>query len=510
MEVTFGVINLALMDGQPKILTLVEMLQAYLDYRRTIVIRRTEHDLKKAQERHHILIGLIKAVDAIDDAIRIIRGAANTEEARIGLMGRFELDEIQAKAILEMRLRALTGLEIDELRKEFSELEEKILALQEILADDVKIMNIIREELLDIKKRYGDERRTEILFDDGDLDIEDLIPNEQMVIMISSDGYIKRLPLDTYKKQHRGGQGLLGMATKEEEQVVDMFVTMTHNNILFFTDRGRVYQLKAYRIPVAGRHSKGRPIVNLLPRLEEGEQIEDNISITGFDEDLYLIFATRRGTVKRTPLSEYRNIRVNGIIAINLVEGDELVETRLSKKDSEIVLASRKGQAARFDASEVRSVGRASIGVRGMRLAEDDEVVSMAVVHPDDKLLTITENGYGKISLVSDYRKIHRGGKGVITIRTTKRNGGVISVRMISDDDQILVTTHQGKVIRVAAKEIRTMGRSTQGVRIMNLTDGDKITAVARLAGTSEENKIAQIEVQESETIAPSIDDSEE
>jgi len=510
LEITFGVINLALVDGQPKVLTLQEMLQAYLDYRRTVVTRRTEYELRKARERHHILIGLIKAVDAIDDAIRIIRGAANTEEARNGLMARFELDEIQARAILEMRLRALTGLEIEELRKEFAEIEEKIRALQEVLADDAKIMAIIRQELLEIKERYGDERRTEILIDEGELDIEDLIPNEQMVIMISSDGYIKRLPLDTYKKQHRGGQGLLGMETKEEEHVVDMFVTMTHNNLLFFTDRGRVYQLKAYRIPVAGRHSKGRPIVNLLPRLEEGERLEDNISIASFDDDLDLVFATRRGIIKRTSLSEYRNIRANGIIAINLMEGDELVETRVARQGSEIVLASRSGQAARFDVAEVRSVGRASIGVRGMRLDEGDEVVSMAVVTPEDKLLTITENGFGKTSLVSDYRKTHRGGKGVITIRTNERNGGVVSVRTISDDDQLLITTVQGKVIRVAAKEIRTMGRSTQGVKIMDLAEGDRITAVARLAGASEEEKIVRTEVHESEVMGGLSEDIEE
>ena len=510
LEMTFGVINLALVDNQPKVLTLLEMLQAYLDYRRSVVIKRTEFDLRKARDRHHILVGLIKAVDAIDDAIRIIRNAANSEEARNGLMERFELDDIQAKAILEMRLRALTGLEIEELRKEFAEIEARISELEGILADNDKIMAIVKAELLEVRERYGDDRRTEILIDNGELDIEDLIPNEQMVIMISSDGYIKRLPLDTYKQQHRGGQGLLGMETKEEERVVDLFVTMTHNNILFFTDRGRVYQLKAYRIPVAGRHSKGRPIVNLLPRLEEGERLEDNISITSFDDHLDLVFATRRGIIKRTPLSEYRNIRVSGIIAINLVDGDELVETRVANRDSEIVLASRNGQAARFDVSEVRSVGRASIGVIGMRLDDGDEVVSMAVVRPQDKLLSITENGYGKISLVSDYRKTHRGGKGVITIKTTDRNGGVVSVRTIGDDDQILITTYQGKVIRVPADEIRTMGRSTQGVTIMDLAEGDKITAVARLVGASEEDKIASTEVRESELVGGPTEESDD
>jgi len=371
-----------------------------------------------------------------------------------------------------MRLRALTGLEINKLRDEFAELEKLIQSLQEILADVAKIMAIVRSELLDIRERYGDERRTEILIDTGELDIEDLIPNEQMVIMISSDGYIKRLPLDTYKQQHRGGQGLLGMETKEEDRVVDLFVTMTHNNIMFFTDRGRVFLLKAYRIPVAGRHSKGKPIINLLPKLEEGEIIRNNMPVSEIGDELDLVFATRNGTIKRTPLRAYRNINSAGIYAINLLDGDELVEIKLVPPGAEIVLATRNGQAARFDASEVRSVGRRSIGVIGMRLDEGDEVVSMAVVMPEDKLLSITENGYGKISLVSDYRKTHRGAKGVITIKTTDRNGSVVSVRTISDDDEILLTTYQGKVIRTRADEIRTMGRSTQGVTIMGAGGG--------------------------------------
>ena len=284
------------------------MLTASLDPRRTIVTQRTEFELKKALDRHHILIGLIKAVDAIDETIRIIRGAANTEQARDGLMERFELDEIQAKAILEMRLRALTGLEIEELRKEFTTIEARIGELEAILADISRIMAIIRDELIDVRERYGDDRKTEIVIDSGELDIEDLIPNEQMVVMISNDGYIKRLPLDTYKKQHRGGQGLIGMETKEEDCVVDLFVTMTHNNILFFTNKGRVYQLKAYHIPCGRRHAKGRPIINLLPRLEDDERLEDNMSLNQFDEDLVPVFATRKGIVKRTPLRDYRNI----------------------------------------------------------------------------------------------------------------------------------------------------------------------------------------------------------
>jgi DNA gyrase subunit A len=504
MEVTFGVINLALVNNEPKVLTLREMLQAYVDYRREVVTKRTEYELRQAMARDHILQGLIKAVDAIDETIRIIREARTTDEARDGLMQRFEIDDIQAKAILEMRLKALTGLEIEDLKAEYAALEERIKELQGILADVAKIMAIIKAEIAEVRAAYGDDRKTEIVIDTGELDIEDLIPNEEMVVMISSDNYIKRLPLDTYKQQHRGGQGLLGMETKEDDQVVDLFVTMTHNNIMFFTNKGRVYQLKAYRIPVAGRHSKGKPIVNLLPKLEEGERVEDNLPIDSLDEGLDLMFATRNGIVKRTSLKEYRNIRSNGIIAIGLQEGDSLVDTKLVHQGDEIVLATRSGQAAHFDASEVRSVGRPAIGVIGMRPDEGDEIVSMAVVRPEDKLLSITENGYGKISLVSDYRKTHRGGKGVITIKTTDRNGMVVSVSAINDDDQIILTTVQGNVIRTRAEEIRTMGRSTQGVTIMGLTNGDKITAVARLAGAKEEMAVVRTESKEGDEILPS------
>ncbi len=510
MQVTFGVINLALVNNEPKVLTLRDMLQAFVDYRRMVVIRRTQYDLRQAQARDHILQGLIKAVDSLDEAVHIIREARTTDDARDGLMKRFELDEVQAKAILDMRLRALTGLEIEDLRKEFAEIEQSIRDLEAILADESKVMGIIKAELAEVREAYGDERKTEIVIDTGELDIEDLIPNEEMVVMISSDNYIKRLPLDTYKQQHRGGQGLLGMETKEDDRVVDLFVTMTHNTILFFTDRGRVYQLKAYRIPVAGRHSKGKPIVNLLPKLEEGEKVENNLPLDGLGDGVDLMFATRNGIVKRTALREYRNIRSNGIIAISLEDGDSLVDTKLVQGDDEIVLATRNGQAARFDASEVRSVGRPAIGVIGMRPEPGDEIVSMAVVRPEDKLLSITENGYGKISLVSDYRKIHRGGKGVITIKTTDRNGKVVSVSTIADDDQIILTTVQGNVIRTRAEEIRTMGRSTQGVTIMGLTNGDKITAVARLVRAEEEMKVAHTESKEDASMLPMEEDRED
>jgi DNA gyrase subunit A len=493
MEVTFGVINLTLVGNEPKVLTLREMLTAYIDYRREVVTRRVQYELRQAMARDHILQGLIKAVDAIDETIRLIREARTTDDARDALIARF----------------MLTGLEIEDLKAEFLALEKRIRELEDILADVAKIMAIVKAELADVREKYGDERKTEIVIDTGELDIEDLIPNEEMVVMISDDGYIKRLPLDTYKQQHRGGQGLLGMETKEDDRVVGLFVTMTHNNIMFFTNKGRVYQLKAYRIPVVGRHSKGKPIVNLLPKLEDDEKVVDNLAIDGLSENSDLMFATRNGIVKRTALKEYRNIRSNGIIAISLEDDDSLVDTKLVRPDDEIVLATRNGQAARFDASEVRSVGRQAIGVIGMRPDKGDQIVSMAVVRPDDKLLSITENGFGKISLVSDYRKTHRGGKGVITIKTTDRNGMVVSVSTIGDDDEIILSTDQGNVIRTRAEEIRTMGRSTQGVTVKK-TNGDKITAVARLVGVKEEMIVAHTEAKGEDAVLPVVPENVE
>ncbi len=438
MEVTFGVINLSLVNNEPKVLTLKETLLHYLNYRRSVVRKRTEFELREALARDHILQGLIKAVDAIDETIRIIRAANTSDEAKDNLKARFELDDIQAKAILDMRFRSLTGLEIEELRAEFAALEKRVKELEEILADENKILAIIKQELSDIRAEHGDDRKTEIVVDAEELDIEDLIPNEEMVIMISSDGYIKRLPLDTYKQQHRGGTGLIGMETKEEDHVVDLFVTMTHNYIMFFTNKGRVYWLKAYRIPVGERHSKGKAIVNLLPRLEEGEKITENIAINEFDENHFLVFATKAGNIKKTPLDEYKNIRASGIIAIGLDDNDELVDTKLTDGKMEIVLATKCGQAIRFDESDVRSMGRPAHGVIGVRLDEGDTVVSMAAVMPDAKLLSITENGFGKVSLVSEYRKTRRAGKGVITIKTGDRNGSVVIVRPVDDGDEIL------------------------------------------------------------------------
>ncbi|MDD1768764.1 MAG: DNA gyrase subunit A, partial [Methanomassiliicoccales archaeon] len=403
----------------------------------------------------------------------------------------------------DMRLQKLTGLEIENLRQEFQEIEKRIRDLEDILANDKRIMDMIKAEVLEIREERGDDRKTEIVHDAIDLDIEDLIPVEDMVMIITHDGYIKRLPINTYKQQRRGGVGLIGMETKEEDHVIDLFVTSTHNYIMFFTNRGRVYWLKAYMVPVGGRHAKGKPIVNLLPGLEEGEKVLDTIPVKQFDDQHFLVFATKKGIIKKTTLSAYAHVRSSGIIALGLEPGDELVDTRLTDGTKEILIATRDGQAVRFDETAVRSMGRPAKGVIGIRLYDGDEVVSMAAVTADSKLLSVTENGYGKMSLVSDYRKTKRGGRGVITIKTGERNGKVIAALDVLEDDELIVTSTGGMVIRIPVTDIRVMGRATMGVTIMRLRNGDKVTAVARLVGEKEERLVDQVEVKEDMDILP-------
>ncbi|MHC1679753.1 MAG: DNA gyrase subunit A [Methanomassiliicoccales archaeon] len=518
MEVTFGIINLALVDNQPRVLTLKEELQIFIDHRHNMVVRRTKFDLAQARKRDHILQGLVKAISALDETLHIIRSANSPEEARNGLMARFELDEEQAKAILDMRLQKLTGLELEAIQAEFQEIEKMIRDLEDILANESRIMGIIKAETLEMKEKYGDERHTDIVAHALDMDIEDLIPNEEMVLMITQDGYIKRMPLDTYKQQRRGGLGLMGMETKEEDVVTDLFVSMTHDYVMFFTDFGKMYSLKAWQVPVGSRQSKGKPIVNLLPKLEEGEKIMATRPITKLAGDHYLVFATRAGIIKKTPLSAYANIRSRGLIAVGLEEGDKLVDVKLTDGSKEIILATRKGLAARFDEGQVRPMGRPAHGVIGIRPDKDDEVVSMAIVTSDSHLLTVTENGYGKISVVGKkdadderdtYRKTHRGSKGVITIRTEGRNGDVISVMEVEQDDELILATVNGMVQRIRVADIRVMGRATQGVTVMDLRDDDKVIAVARLAGRKEEQAVQEAEVHE-DTAFPDMKEPEE
>ncbi len=492
LQTTFGINNLALVNNQPRILTLKEMLEYHIEHRFDVVKRRTEYRLRQAEKRAHILEGLLIALDHLDEVIKLIRKAKTREEARNGLMAKFNLSEEQTRAILEMQLQRLTGMEMQAVREEYDEVSKQIAEFRSILKDERRILGMIKAEAQAIKEKYGNARRTRIESNAIDMDIEDLIPMENVLVMISQTGYIKRVSLDTYAAQHRGGVGLIGMETKEEDHIVDMFVTSTHDYVMYFTNKGRVYWLKAYKIPVGGRHAKGKPVVNLLEHLEEGEKVMSMIPVKHFDEERNLVFSTRRGLIKKTRLIAYSHVRQNGIIAIKLEDGDEVVDTALTDGSKEIVLATKKGSAARFNESDVRSTGRATYGVRGIRLRKGDEVVSMAVVVPKDQLLTVTENGYGKRSLVEDYRKIRRGGKGVITIKSGGRNGDVVSVQPVSDDHEIMVTSVRGMVIRMPVSGISLLGRATMGVRLMRLKDRDKVVAVAHMVGLAEEERMIE------------------
>lgn len=488
METTFGVINLALVDGAPKVLSIKEMLQAYVDHRVEIVRRRTEFDLKKARAREHIVEGLITAIDHIDEVIRLIRHARDADEAQGSLMTRYLLSEAQAKAILAMTLRQLTGLEIGKLRQEQRDLARTIEELETILGSRERILGIIKGELREMKEKFGDERRTSIDAQAYEMEVEDLIPEEDVVVTITNTGYIKRLPVQTYRTQRRGGKGVTGMETKEEDFVVNLFVASTHEYILFFSSRGQCYWLKTYKIPVGSRYSKGKPIVNLLPRLAPGEKIQDMIPVREFDEKRTIVFVTKRGKIKRTRLDAFRRPNIRGIRAIALGGDDELVEARLSEGDEEVILASAGGYANRFSISEVRTMGRTAAGVRGMRLRGADHVVSMALVKSEDaELLTILESGYGKRTKVREYRKTRRGSQGVVTTNMKIAKSPAVMVLEVAPGDGLLVTTVGGIVIRCLVEDIRETGRAARGVRIQRLSEGDKVTAVVRVVSPKEE-----------------------
>ena len=480
LETTFGVINLALVDGQPMVLPLKELINQYISHRQNIVIRRSQFELKKAKARAHILEGYIIALDNIDEVIKLIKASASPDEAREGLIERFKLSIEQAKAILEMRLQRLTGLERTKIDNEYGELQKTITWLQELLGSETKILTLIKEELADIKSHFTNKRRTEIVDSAGDIVTEDLIQKEDDVITISNSGYIKRIAVDEYKQQRRGGKGVIGMETKEDDFVVDLFIGNTHDNLLFFTDKGKVYWLKVHEIPEVGRQARGTAIVNLL-QLEKEEKINAYIPINKFDEGHYLLMITRKGTAKKTELTEFANLRKTGIIAISLDEGDKLVSVRLTDGTKEIMIGTKHGQAIRFNERGVRYMGRTAHGVRGIKLIGGDEVVSMAIVEKDMTLFTITENGFGKRTIFDEYRTSNRGGQGVITIDTNERNGNVVDIRTVREDDEIMVTTSNGIIIRVPVNGIRIQGRNTQGVKIMNVRDNDRVVGVASL-----------------------------
>ncbi|MCQ1537225.1 DNA gyrase subunit A [Methanosarcina sp. KYL-1] len=490
MESTFGIINLALVDGQPKYLNLKELLEIYLHHRLDVIQKRTLYDLRKSEERAHILDGLKIALDNVDEVVALIKNSANADEAKQGLMDNFALDEVQAKAILDMRLQRLTGLETQKILDELEGLIKLITELKEIIASDELKYGIIKEELLQLREKYGDARRTKLVHDAAEVTNEDLIPEEDVVVTITNSGYVKRIPLDTYSMQRRGGRGIIGMETKEEDFVENLFISSTHNYILFFTNRGRLYWQKVYEIPEGSRQSRGKAIVNLL-ELQDGEMVNAMIPVKEFREDQYLLMATREGTVKKTPLSEFRNPRKAGIIAVSLDEGDELVKVLQTDGEQEVVIVSKKGKSIRFSENVVRAMGRAARGVRGMTLeGSDDEVVSMDLVDESATLLTVTENGYGKRTKYSQYPVRNRGGKGVITIITSLRNGHVANVKSVCDDDEIMLTSAEGIIIRIPAKDISVQGRNTQGVRIMNLKPGDKVVSMARIKPEEDEKQL--------------------
>jgi DNA gyrase subunit A len=481
MQDSFGVNMLAIVEGRPRLLSLKDALQVFLRHRREVVVRRTIFDLRKAEERLHILAGLKIAIENLDRAIAIIRGATDPATAREGLMAAFGFSHTQAQAILEMRLQRLTGLEREKIVEEYAETEKLIARYREILADEHEVSRIIADELRALRDKYGDDRRTQIVGEVGAIAIEDLIVEEDMVVTISHEGYIKRNAVALYRAQRRGGRGKIGATTRDEDFVEHVFVASTHSYLLFFTTAGKVYWRKVHEIPQAGRAARGRSVTNLLS-LKPEEKLSAFLPVREFQENRYLLFATRRGLVKKTDLMQYASPRPSGIIAIALEQNDEVVGVRLTDGTREAILSTRDGQAIRFKEDDVRPMGRDTYGVWGMRLDEGDEVVALDLVETGATLLAVAENGYGKRTEMDEYRLTRRGGKGIITMKTTEKTGRVIGVRMVTDDDQIMLVTSGGKVIRLRVNEIRVIGRNTQGVRLIDLDSGERVASVARLA----------------------------
>jgi DNA gyrase subunit A len=491
MQSTFGAIMLALVDGVPKIMNLKEMIQHFVDHRHEIVVRRSERDLRVAEEREHILVGLKKAVDNIDAVVEIIKKAKDPEEAGKKLRRRFELTERQAEAILNMRLARLTGLEVEKLKAELKEVRAEIKRLKGILASKARRMSIIKKELDDLADKYGDERRTEIAGEVTDFSLEDLIAEEEMVVTVSHEGYIKRMPVDTYRRQRRGGRGIAGMTTKEADWVEKLFIASTHDFILFFTARGRVHWLKVHQVPQTSRTARGRPIVNLV-RVDKDDRVTAMVPVREFTENVYLLFATRKGMVKKTSLAAYRNVRSSGINAIGIVGDDELMDVRLTSKGDEVVLATRRGKAIRFQESDVRPMGRVARGVKGIVLGRGDRVIGLVVVRDEAALLVVTEKGLGKRTQISEYRMQRRGGKGVINVRLSAKTGSVVSIKEVSDGDELVLITRNGIVNRQRVKEIRETGRNAQGVRLINLDAGDQVVDVTCVVSEKEEHELAE------------------
>ena len=504
LQDTFGVIMLCLVavNGslQPKVLTLPEMLKYYLAHQEDVVTRRTKYDLNKAQERAHILEGLLKALDNIDEVIRIIRGSRSVQVAKQELMDRFELTDVQAQAIVDMRLRALTGLEREKLEAEYAELMERIRKLQAILADRNTLLRVIREEILAIAEKYGDDRRTAIGFDAFDISMEDMIPRENTVITMTKLGYIKRMTVDNFRSQNRGGRGIKGMQTLDDDYIEELMMTTTHHYVMFFTNTGRVYRLKAYEIPEAGRTARGTAIINLL-QLMPGERITAVIPISKFEEGQYLMMATRKGLVKKTPIQDYANVRKIGLAAISLRDDDELIEVKATDDKKDIILVTKYGQCIRFKESDVRSTGRVSMGVRGINLLDGDEVVAMQLNTQGYYLLVVSENGMGKRTSISEFTCQNRGGKGVKCYKITEKTGNVIGAKAVNEENEIMMITTEGIIIRLQCSDISILGRITSGVKLINLSDGVTVASFAKVR-EKEEDKNSEKTEESSENVS--------
>ena len=486
LQDTFGVIMLALVNNEPKVMNLLEMLHHYLKHQEEVVTRRTQYELNKAEERAHILEGLLIALDNIDEVIKIIRGSQTVQIAKAELIERFGLSEVQAQAIVDMRLRALTGLEREKLEAEYKELMEQISRLKAILADRKLLLEVIREEIIVIRDKYGDERRTSIGFDEFDISMEDLIPKEEVVITMTKLGYIKRMSNDTFKAQNRGGKGIKGMQTLEEDYVEELFMTHSHHYIMFFTNTGRVYRLKGYEIPEASRTSRGTAIINLL-QLMPGEKISAVIPIDEYRDGEYLFMATKKGLVKKTPIKEYANVRKTGLAAITLREEDELIEVKYTNNEQDILMVTKYGQCIRFSEKDVRSTGRTSMGVRGMNLSDRDEVIGMQLDSQGSELLIVSEKGMGKRTDMVEFTRQNRGGKGVKCYKITEKTGNVVGVKAVNEDDEIMIINTEGIIIRMKCEGISVLGRITSGVKLINLKEGDIVASIAKVRKGDEE-----------------------
>jgi DNA gyrase subunit A len=495
LQSNFGINMLAIVNKEPKTLNLKDVLFHYLEHQKEVIRRRTEFELRKAEARAHILEGLRIALDHLDRVIALIRASQNAEEAREGLISQFSLSYDQAQAILDMRLQRLTGLEREKIESEYAELVKKIAEYKAILGDEQLVLSIISEELNEIKLKFADERRSEITIGEESIEDEDLIPREDVIITITHTGYIKRLPVNTYRNQKRGGRGVIGMDTKDHDFVEHLFVTNTHHFLLFFTNKGKVYKLKAYEIPDLSRTARGTPIINLI-QIEQGETINAVIPVESFESEQYLFFATKKGVIKKTPLNEYGNIRKGGLIAINLREDDDLIGVKLTDGNRAIVMGTKLGMSIHFPEKDVRSMGRSATGVIGIRISEQDDVIDMDIVNEDDSVLIVTTKGFGKRTPMSEYRIQTRGGKGIKTLNVTAKNGPVVGLKVVKNDEDLMIITALGNVIRTDMSGISSMGRNTQGVRLINIKEDDEVATLAR--------------VEKSEEIVDSTDDEEQ